>query len=63
MSSAIPITLLTGYLGSGKTTLLSGLLGHPELKNTVVLVNEFGEIALDHELLYSASGESIVLLG
>ena len=63
MSNAIPITLLTGYLGSGKTTLLSRLLGHPELKNTVVLVNEFGEIALDHDLLYSASGESIVLLG
>jgi len=61
VTAAIPITLLTGYLGSGKTTLLSRLLAHPELKDTAVLVNEFGEIALDHQLLYSAT-ESIVLL-
>jgi len=61
MSTAIPITLLTGFLGSGKTTLLAHLLRHPELTNTAVLVNEFGEIALDHDLLYGAA-ESIVLL-
>jgi len=62
MSSAIPIILLTGYLGSGKTTLLRGLLGHAELRNTAVLVNEFGEVALDHQLLFSSS-ETVVLLG
>lgn len=61
MTSAIPITLLTGYLGSGKTTLLRGLLGHAELRNTAVLVNEFGEIALDHQLLISSS-ETVVLM-
>ena len=61
MSAAIPITLLTGYLGSGKTTLLARLLAHPSLTDTAVLVNEFGAIALDHQLLYSAT-ESIVLL-
>lgn len=61
MSHSIPITLLTGYLGSGKTTLLRGLLAHPQLRNTAVLVNEFGEIALDHQLLYSSS-ETVVLL-
>ena len=61
MAATIPITLLTGYLGSGKTTLLRRLLAHPELKDTAVLVNEFGEIALDHQLLFSAT-ESIVLL-
>ena len=61
MTAAIPITLLTGYLGSGKTTLLSRLLAHPHLADTAVLVNEFGEIALDHQLLYGAA-ESIVLM-
>jgi len=61
MSAAFPITLLTGFLGSGKTTLLARLLRHPELVNTAVLVNEFGEIALDHDLLYGAA-ESLVLL-
>lgn len=61
MSAPVPITLLTGYLGSGKTTLLRGLLGHPEFRNTAVLVNEFGEIALDHQLLYSSS-ETVVLM-
>jgi G3E family GTPase len=61
VSSALPITLLTGYLGSGKTTLLARLLAHPHLRDTAVLVNEFGDIALDHDLLYSAA-ESVVLL-
>ena len=61
MSSALPITLLTGYLGSGKTTLLARLLAHPQLRDTAVLVNEFGDIALDHDLLDSAA-ESVVLL-
>ena len=61
VTAAIPITLLTGYLGSGKTTLLRHLLAHPHLQDTAVLVNEFGEIALDHQLLYGAA-ESIVLM-
>ena len=61
MTVAIPITLLTGYLGSGKTTLLRHLLTHPHLRDTAVLVNEFGEIALDHQLLYGAT-EAIVLM-
>jgi G3E family GTPase len=64
MSEAGPIavTLLTGYLGSGKTTLLSKLLEQPALRDALILVNEFGEIALDHELLYSGS-EAVMLLG
>jgi G3E family GTPase len=61
VTAAIPITLLTGYLGSGKTTLLARLLKDPALADTAVLVNEFGAIALDHQLLFSAQ-ESIVLL-
>jgi G3E family GTPase len=61
-AGAIPVTLLTGYLGSGKTTLLARLLPRPELRDTLVLVNEFGEIALDHELL-EAGSEAVMLLG
>ena len=47
----IPVLVLTGFLGSGKTTLLSGMLGDPEMGKAAVLVNELGEIALDHDLL------------
>ena len=46
-----PVTLITGFLGSGKTTLLQRLLRDPALSDTAVLINEFGEIALDHHLL------------
>jgi G3E family GTPase len=45
------INLLTGFLGSGKTTLLQRLLDYPELSGTAVLINEFGEIGLDHHLI------------
>src|SRR3954451_7495370 len=46
-----PVTLITGFLGSGKTTLLQRLLLNPALSDTAVLINEFGEIGLDHHLL------------
>jgi G3E family GTPase len=46
-----PVTLITGFLGSGKTTLLQRLLRDPALSDTAVLLNEFGEIGLDHHLL------------
>jgi len=46
-----PVILLTGFLGSGKTTLLQRLLRHPSMEGTAVLVNEFGEVGLDHHLL------------
>ena len=58
---AIPVHLLTGFLGSGKTTLLARLLRDPALARTAVIVNEFGEVGLDH-LLVEASDEEIVLL-
>ncbi len=57
-----PVTVVTGFLGSGKTTLLSGVLSAPSMRNTVVLVNEFGEVGLDHHLL-RRTNERTVLLG
>ena len=57
----VPLTLLTGFLGSGKTTLLNSLLKTPELADTAVLINEFGEIALDHHLVETATDSAVVL--
>lgn len=59
--AAFPVTVLTGFLGSGKTTLLNGLLDHPGMAETAVLINEFGEVALDH-LLVRKIDEAVVLL-
>ena len=57
-----PVTIVTGFLGSGKTTLLANVLSAPVMRNTAVLVNEFGEVGLDHHLLRRAD-ERTVLLG
>jgi G3E family GTPase len=57
----IPVTVLTGFLGSGKTTLLGRLLRHPQFARTAVIINEFGEIPLDHDLI-ETSGEQFVRL-
>lgn len=56
-----PVTLLTGFLGSGKTTLLRRLLADPALSDSAVLINEFGEVGLDHHLL-GRIDETTVLL-
>ncbi len=57
----IPISVLTGYLGSGKTTVLGRLLKAPAFARTAVIINEFGEVGLDHDLV-SASSESLIQL-
>jgi G3E family GTPase len=57
----VPIHVLTGFLGSGKTTLLRHLLADPELADTAVVINEFGEVGLDH-LLVRQVAEDVVLL-
>ena len=57
----IPVSVLTGFLGSGKTTLLNALLRDPDLADTAVIVNEFGEIGLDHLLMESVDGEMTVM--
>ena len=56
-----PVNLITGFLGSGKTTLLQRLLADPALADTAVLINEFGEVGLDHHLLERID-ETMVLL-
>lgn len=56
-----PITLLTGFLGSGKTTLLRRFLAAPEARDTAVLVNEFGEVGVDHHLLQRLEEHTILL--
>lgn len=57
----IPVSVLTGFLGSGKTTLLGHLLRQPELSRAAVIINEFGEVGLDHELV-ERSEDSVIAL-
>lgn len=60
-SESLPLVVLTGFLGSGKTTLLNRLLSDPATHDTAVIVNEFGEIGVDH-LLVSTVADDVVLL-
>ena len=57
----LAVSVLTGFLGSGKTTLLRHLLAHPAMEETAVIVNEFGEIGLDHLLVEQASEDTVLL--
>ena len=60
-SRLVPVNVVTGFLGSGKTTLLRGLLASPRLASCAVLVNEFGEVGLDHHLLEAVTGSMVLL--
>ncbi len=57
MTDKVPVTVLTGYLGAGKTTLLNRILSEPHGKKYAVIVNEFGEIGIDNDLVVGADEE------
>jgi len=61
LAGKIPVTLITGFLGSGKTTLISRLVRHPAMQRAAVVINEMGEIGIDHDLV-TMSSENITLL-
>src|SRR5712675_1919094 len=57
----MPVSLITGFLGSGKTTLLNRVLGEPRMARSLLLINEFGEVGLDHLFIESLSGDMVLL--
>ena len=60
-SLSTPVSIITGFLGSGKTTLLNRLLQRSEMADTAVIINEFGEIGLDHLLIETPSENTVLL--
>ena len=60
-SKRLPVTLISGFLGSGKTTILNRALGDPRMARSLVLVNEFGEIGLDHLFMEQVDGDMVLL--
>ena len=61
-SRRLPVSVLTGFLGSGKTTVLNHLIHQPALSRTLVLINEFGEIGLDHDLVTHSKDDVVVAM-
>ncbi|WP_119422960.1 CobW family GTP-binding protein [Desertibaculum subflavum] len=60
-AARMPVSLVTGFLGSGKTTLINRLLRHPGMAATLVVVNEFGDVGLDHLLYERVDGETVLM--
>ena len=60
-ASRLPVSVITGFLGSGKTTLLNGLLRHPDMSDSAVIINEWGEVGIDHLLVEKLDGEFAVM--
>ena len=60
MSTPIPVTIITGFLGAGKTTVLNALLRDPDFKGSAVLINEFGDVQVDHDLVADFSDELVM---
>ena len=60
-SERIPVSIITGFLGAGKSTFLNRLLRDPDMRDTAVIINEFGEVGIDH-LLVESSGDAMVEL-
>lgn len=57
----VPVTLLSGFLGAGKTTLLNRLVGDPDAGRIAVIMNEFGDVGLDHDLIEDVAGDVVLM--
>ena len=60
-AARLPVSVITGFLGSGKTTILNHLLAQPGMADSAVIINEFGEIGLDHLMVEHLDGETVLL--
>ncbi len=59
MTEKIPVTVITGFLGAGKTTLVRHVLAHAERKRIALIINEFGELGVDKEILAGCGDETV----